>query len=80
MKLPRDVSGAAVIRVLCRDFGYARLEQVGSHVIPHTDAPRSHRISVPDHRALRTGTLHGILKAVATVKGISVEDIVKTLR
>jgi predicted RNA binding protein YcfA (HicA-like mRNA interferase family) len=80
MKLPRDVSGTDVIRVLCKDFGYVRLGQAGSHVILHTDEPRSHRISIPDHRVMRTGTLHGIMKAVATVKGVSIEDIVGKLR
>lgn len=28
MKLPRDVSGADVIRVLCRNFGYVQRGQV----------------------------------------------------
>jgi predicted RNA binding protein YcfA (HicA-like mRNA interferase family) len=80
MKLPRDVSGAEVIRVLCRDFGYVRRGQVESHVILHTDEPRSHRISVPDHKVVRTGTLHGIMKAVAAVKLVSVEEVVGKLR
>lgn len=80
MKLPRDVSGADVIRVLCRHFGYVQRGQVGSHVILHTDSPRSHRISVPDHKVLRTGTFHGILKAVASAKAVSIDEIVEQLR
>lgn len=80
MKLPRDVSGTDLIRVLCRDFEYVRLGQVGGHVILHTENPRSHRLSVPDHKVLRPGTLHGIAKAVAEVKGVVAEDIISKLR
>jgi predicted RNA binding protein YcfA (HicA-like mRNA interferase family) len=80
MKLPRDVSGAEVVRMLCREFGYTRVAQAGSHVILHTANPRSHRLSVPDHKVMRTGTLHGIVKAVAGVKDISIEDVVAKLR
>jgi predicted RNA binding protein YcfA (HicA-like mRNA interferase family) len=79
MKLPRDLSGTALIRVLCREFGYAKLGQEGSHVILHTDTPRSHRLAVPNHDALRIGTLNGILKAVAAAKTIPVESIVQKL-
>jgi len=30
MKLPRDLSGAQLIQVLCRDFDYRRIHQVDS--------------------------------------------------
>jgi predicted RNA binding protein YcfA (HicA-like mRNA interferase family) len=33
VKLPRDISGEAVVRALVRDWGYVRVNQVGSHVI-----------------------------------------------
>lgn len=70
MKLPRDLSGADLIKVLCKHFDYRRMNQEGSHVILETSEPRPHRISIPDHAALRVGTLNGILRAVATAKGI----------
>jgi predicted RNA binding protein YcfA (HicA-like mRNA interferase family) len=79
MKLPRDLSGAELIRALCRDFGYSKIAQEGSHVILHTDTPRSHRVAVPNHDALRIGTLHGILKAVAKAKEISADEILRAL-
>jgi predicted RNA binding protein YcfA (HicA-like mRNA interferase family) len=79
MKLPRDLSGAELIRVLCRKFDYAKLGQEGSHVILHTDKPRSHRLAVPNHNPLRVGTLTGILKAVSAAKMISVEAILQEL-
>lgn len=79
MKLPRDLSGATLIRLLVREFGYRRVNQVGSHVILETDTPRSHRVSVPDHSTLRIGTLNSILRAVASAQNVGREDILERL-
>jgi predicted RNA binding protein YcfA (HicA-like mRNA interferase family) len=75
MRLPRDLSGAELIKVLGRSWGYRRVHQAGSHVILETDDPVRHRISVPDHAVLRVGTLNGILRAVAAHKGVERDDI-----
>jgi predicted RNA binding protein YcfA (HicA-like mRNA interferase family) len=77
MKLPRDLSGAELIKLLCKHFGYRRVNQEGSHVILETGEPRQHRISIPDHAPLRIGTLNAILRAIATVKGVEKEDILR---
>ena len=69
MKLPRDLSGADLITVLTRDYGYRRIHQVGSHVILQTEMPEHHRSAVPDHKTLRLGTLNSILRSIAKVKG-----------
>ena len=53
MKLPRDLSGAELIKLLCKHFGYRRVNQEGSHVILEAANPRQHRISIPDHAPLR---------------------------
>jgi predicted RNA binding protein YcfA (HicA-like mRNA interferase family) len=79
MKLPRDCSGADLVKVLCRDFGYRRIHQEGSHIILETDTPRSHRLSVPNHPTLRLGTLNAILRAVAEVKGVEKSDLLEHL-
>ncbi len=79
MKLPRDLSGAELIKLLCKHFGYLRVNQEGSHVILETGEPRQHRISIPDHAPLRIGTLNAILRAIATVKGVEKEDILRHL-
>ena len=80
MKVPRDLSGAELITALCRDWEYARVNQVGSQVILQTQSPTSQRIAVPAHSWLRVGTLNSILRAVAAHKGVTREDILKTLR
>lgn len=79
MTLPRDLSGAELIKLLCKHFGYLRVNQEGSHVILETGEPRQHRISIPDHAPLRIGTLNAILRAIATVKGVEKEDILRHL-
>ena len=79
MKIPRDLSGADLVRVLCRDWGYAVVHQVGSHVILETQAPSHQRIAVPAHKNLRLGTLNAILKAVAKHKGVERAEILRRL-
>ncbi len=49
MKLPRDLSGAELIKLLCKQHGYRRVNQEGSHVILQTETPQHHRIAVSDH-------------------------------
>ncbi len=79
MKLPRDLSGRELIKVLCRDFGYVRVHQEGSHVVLQTETPGHHRIAIPDHSPLRIGTLNAILNAVARAQGVSRTDILGKL-
>ena len=79
MKLPRDLSGARLVKVLCRHYGYARIHQEGSHIILQTESPSHHRIPVPDHSPLRVGTLNAILNAVARVQGIDKLEILEKL-
>tara|TARA_Y100001934_G_scaffold262698_1_gene337457 strand:+ start:1318 stop:1557 length:240 start_codon:yes stop_codon:yes gene_type:complete len=79
MKLPRNLAGRALVQVLCRDFGYQKVHQVGSHIVLETDSPSHHRIPIPDHTPLRLGTLNAILRAVARAKGISKNDILSML-
>lgn len=79
MKLPRDISGADLIGVLCKHYGYERVNQEGSHVILQTESPVHHRISVPNHAILRLGTLNSILRAVASAQTIDKREILKFL-
>jgi predicted RNA binding protein YcfA (HicA-like mRNA interferase family) len=79
VKLPRDVSGRALVTALVRNWGYRQIHQVGSHIILQTDTPSHHRLSIPDHDPLRIGTLNTILRAVARAKGVGREDIIDSL-
>ena len=79
MKIPRDLLGRDLARVLCANWGYQKVNQVGSHIILQTETPKHHRISVPDHKPLRIGTLNAILREVATAKGVAREEILGSL-
>ena len=79
MKLPRDLSGEQLIRSLCRNWGYERAGQVGSHVVLKTHLPTPQRIVIPAHRSLRIGTLNAILRSVAAHKSVSKDDILKAI-
>lgn len=59
MKLPRDVSGDELARLL-KVYGYFPTRQSGIHVRLTTQQGGEHHITVPLHPALRLGTLHGM--------------------
>ena len=80
MKVPRDLSGAQLARVLCRDWDYRNVHQEGSHILLQTETPDHQRLSVPNHNPLRVGTLNGILRAVAAHKGIDRQALLDSLR
>lgn len=77
MKLPRDLSGADLVKILCKRWNYKKIHQTGSHMVLETEHPFHQRIAVPDHAFLRIGTLHSILRAVAEHKGIAKESIIE---
>ncbi len=80
MKIPRDLSGAQLVKVLCRDWGYRVVHQEGSHIILQIDAPFHQRLSVPHHNPLRVGTLNGIVRVVSAHKGVERQQLLDTLR
>jgi predicted RNA binding protein YcfA (HicA-like mRNA interferase family) len=79
MKLPRDISGQRLIKLLIAKWQYRQVNRVGSHIILQTEEPRHHRLSVPDHASLRVGTLNAILRDVARAKNISRDEIIDSL-
>jgi predicted RNA binding protein YcfA (HicA-like mRNA interferase family) len=75
VKLPRDLYGRDLARSLCARWAYTKVNQIGSHIILQTETPQRHRVSIPDHKPLRIGTLNAILRDVAVAKGVTREDI-----
>lgn len=65
MKLPRDLSGDELARLL-RRYGYSVTRQTGSHLrLTSSFMGTQHHISIPAHPSLKVGTLSGILSDVA---------------
>ncbi len=78
MRLPRDLSGSALIRQLAA-FGYVATRQAGSHIRLTTQEGGEHHITVPLHDPLRIGTFAAILAAVGKHHGISRDELLKRL-
>ena len=65
MKLPRGLDGRKLASILHR-YGYQITRQTGSHVrLTSVLKEREHHITIPAHKELSVGTLHGILRDVA---------------
>ena len=78
MRLPRDLSGADLVRRLQR-LGYAPSRQTGSHLRLTSQMRGEHHVTVPNHDPLRVGTLSAILAAVAAHHGVSRDELLGTL-
>ena len=80
MRLPRDASGEDVAALLRRHYGYRPVRQRGSHMtLTTTVGGVSHSVTVPRHRALRAGTLSGIVAAVAAHLELTHEQVRREL-
>ena len=71
MKLPRDLSGSAVVKALERR-GFTVARQTGSHV---RLVKAGKRVTVPLHRSLAVGTLQSILHQA----GLTIEALLDSL-
>jgi predicted RNA binding protein YcfA (HicA-like mRNA interferase family) len=79
VKLPRDVSGAELVRSL-RRFGYKTTRQTGSHIrLTLNVESGEHHVTIPAHKQLKVGTLAGILSDVATHLGLTREQLIEQL-
>jgi predicted RNA binding protein YcfA (HicA-like mRNA interferase family) len=78
MRLPRDVSGADLVKRLGR-LGYRVTRQSGSHIRLSCDQPQVHHITVPNHNPLRVGTLAAIIADVAAHRHLDRDDLIRTL-
>jgi predicted RNA binding protein YcfA (HicA-like mRNA interferase family) len=79
LRLPRDVSGDDLIRVLGKR-GYRVTRQIGSHVRLSVVTDRGeHHVTVPRNDRLRVGTLASVLSDVAAWLEIHRDDLVEDL-
>jgi predicted RNA binding protein YcfA (HicA-like mRNA interferase family) len=71
VKLPTDLSGRELVRILLR-VGFVVNRQKGSHIILRREDPFA-RVVVPDHKRIRPGTLRQVLNEA----GITVEQLLE---
>ncbi len=70
MRLPRDLSGDDLARVL-EGLGYEITRQTGSHLRLTAAGPAEHPVTIPRHQSLRVGTLSSILRDLAAYHGMT---------
>ncbi len=78
MRLPRDLSGAALIRAL-ESLGYQTTRATGSHARLTCSSPNQHHVTIPLHDTLRVGTLAAILADVRQAQGIERDELMNRL-
>ncbi len=79
MKVPRDLSGFELSRLL-RRYGYEVTRQVGSHLrLTSNIRGAQHHITVPAHKNLKLGTLISILSEVSAYLRLSRSDVEREL-
>ena len=79
MKLPRNIDGDKLASLLSR-YGYRIDHQTGSHQrLSAIINGKVHDLTIPCHKPLRIGTLHGILKDVAEHQEISLAQVITDL-
>ena len=79
MKLPRDLSGPELAKLL-GTVGYEITRQTGSHLRLTTEQQGQHHLTIPNHFPLKVGTLAGILNDVSQHLGIPKNELLERLR
>jgi predicted RNA binding protein YcfA (HicA-like mRNA interferase family) len=78
MRIPRDLSGAELVKRLGR-LGYEPTRQTGSHIRLTSLAMGEHHVTIPKHDPLRIGTLASILDAAAAHQGVTRDELLVRL-
>lgn len=78
MRIPRDISGEDLVKLLER-WDYQATRQTGSHIRLTTFLRGEHHITIPKHKYLKIGTLNNILTDVANYLGIEKKNLIEKL-
>ena len=78
MKIPRDLSGSDLIKLL-KKYGFETTRQSGSHIRLTTQKDGEYHITIPNHSPLKIGTLSAILSEIATHLKMSKEELMHEL-
>jgi len=78
-KIPRDISGKYLCKLLSK-YGYNISRQTGSHIkLTSEFKGYKHHITIPNHDAIKIGTLNFILNDVAYYLTIQKSDLINDL-
>ncbi len=80
MRLPRDIGGQQLARLLSRSYGYLVTRQTGAHLrLSSAIKSTEHHVTIPKHKPLRVGTLNRIISDVATYLEVEKEAVIREL-
>lgn len=79
MRLPRDLEPRALIHAL-GVLGYEQTRESGSHIRITTHLGGEFHQVIPDHKAIKIGTLHSILASIAAHHCITVDELLEKLQ
>jgi len=79
MKVPRDINASELIKLLER-CGYTVIRQTGSHIrLSKTIDDKEHAITVPNHKPIKIGTLHSIVKDICLANNYDISGFYNQL-
>lgn len=79
MRVPKDISGREVLKLLEKQYGYRQTRQMGSHIRATTLKKGQHHVTIPDHNPVKENTLKSIIKDVAAHFTISSDELCQVL-
>jgi len=78
-KIPRDISGRELARLLKR-YGYEINRETGSHIrLVSKFKDEERNITIPDHYPIKIGTLNNILSDLANYLKIDKKELIKEI-
>ncbi|MEO7453689.1 MAG: type II toxin-antitoxin system HicA family toxin [Fimbriimonadales bacterium] len=79
MRIPRDISGRELVRLLQKCYGYEVTRQTGSHIRLTRTGDAARHLTIPDHANVRIGTLSSIVGDVAEQVGLDRSAVINEL-
>ncbi|MDD5688348.1 MAG: type II toxin-antitoxin system HicA family toxin [Elusimicrobia bacterium] len=79
MKIPRDISGSELAKLLNKKYDYKITRQTGSHMRLTTKLKGEHHVTIPKHKFIKLGTLNNILQGIANYIETDKQNIIKEL-
>ena len=78
-KTPRDLHGRRLCDCMAR-LGYRHIRSAGDHWIMQTMEGGLHKVSVPQHKPMKTGTAADILNDIRNHFDLSLDELLRKLR
>jgi predicted RNA binding protein YcfA (HicA-like mRNA interferase family) len=78
-KIPKSISGRELVQLL-KKFGYSMVRQTGSHIrLISAKKGHEHKITVPNHKSIKIGTLNHILNDLSDYLEIPKDQLIEQI-